>query len=59
MKKKWDGYSTRGLLFGFLALCGLIYEVFFSEPETLTVVLYSVVLLLGISLLFLLKSPKN
>ena len=54
--KKFDKYSVRGIIFTILGLAGIAYELFGSKArEAFVVVLYSVVVVMGILLLFRIK----
>jgi predicted membrane channel-forming protein YqfA (hemolysin III family) len=56
--KKFDKYSVRGIVFTILGLAGITYELFGSKArEALVIILYSVVVLMGILLLFRIKEP--
>jgi hypothetical protein len=58
--KKFDGYSIRGILFSALALLGILYELILSETAKWAVVLlYSLVVILGMALIFIIKYPKE
>lgn len=56
--KKFDKYSVIGLVFTIVGMAGITYELFGSKAkETFVVVLYSVVVLIGLLLLFRMKEP--
>lgn len=57
--KKFDRYSIRGIVFTALGLTGIGYELFSSRPkEMFVVILYSVVVFVGILLLFFIKDRE-
>jgi hypothetical protein len=54
--KSFDRYSIRGIVISLICLAGIVYEVFFSShKELFVIVLYTLVLLLGLALLFYIK----
>lgn len=58
--KKFDRYSIRGIVFTTLGLTGIGYELFSSRPKELfVVILYSVVVFVGILLLFTIKDRER
>jgi hypothetical protein len=51
--KRFDRYSIRGVIFSTLGVAGIVYEVLFAPPvEVFVVVLYSMIVLLGLWLVF-------
>jgi len=58
--KKTDKYSKRGLIFGTIALTGLIIELFFAGPtELFVVVFYGMIVLLSLFLIFFMRDPEK
>jgi hypothetical protein len=58
--KKFDRYSIRGIICIALGVIGMGYEVFFSMvKEVFLIVMYSIVIGIGVLLLFVVRNKKS
>jgi hypothetical protein len=58
--KKFDRYSTRGLILTVISTAGIVYEVFFSSlVEAFVIGFYGLVLVLGLFLLFIIRDKST
>jgi hypothetical protein len=58
--KKFDGFSVRGLVFFVAGLAGIVYELFFSKPsELIIIVLYGIVVFIGLWLVFMKQETER
>jgi len=58
--KKWDGYSTRGIVMMVISSAGTVYEISRSEPPQLfLLMMYAIVFMFGLFLIIRIRVSRD